>query len=213
MYREDIIIPLVTNKDVLDCGGIDHWAMQLKQEKGQWLHAIIAQHAKSVIGVDILEESVIEVNKKKQYKFITGNVEDLPFKQEFEVIVAGEIVEHIYNMGLFLDSAWRSLKTDGVLIITTPNYHAISSIVKSVFWGKESVHPEHTCYYSKKTLSYVVEKHGFEIVMFYFVSRPARSTIIKIIRDLIIYIRPNLAEILVLVAKKLPEQVKYTDKW
>lgn len=45
MYREDIIIPLVVGKKVLDCGGIDHWAMKMKQEDGNWLHGIVAQHA------------------------------------------------------------------------------------------------------------------------------------------------------------------------
>ena len=129
MYREDVIIPLVKNKNVLDCGGIDHWAMLLKQRQGVWLHEVIARHAKSVVGIDILETAVEEVAKQGKYTFMVANVENLPFHNEFDVIIAGEIVEHIYNMGLFLDSAWRSLNGDGILVITTPNYHAISKVI------------------------------------------------------------------------------------
>src|SRR5688572_6855019 len=125
MYREDVIIPLITGKDVLDCGGIDHWAMSMKQGRGDWLHALIAQRAKSVIGVDILDEAVETVNSHGKYRFVVGNVEELDFDHEFDVVVAGEIVEHIYNMGNFLDSAWRALRRDGLLIITTPGHHAL----------------------------------------------------------------------------------------
>jgi ubiquinone/menaquinone biosynthesis C-methylase UbiE len=213
MYREDVIVPLIKGKIVLDCGGIDHWAMKMKQDRGDWLHAIIADHAKSVIGVDILEENVNEINSQGKYNFVVANVEHLPFRDQFEVVVAGEIVEHIYNMGLFLDSAWEALHANGLLIITTPNNNAISNVLYAMALGKENCHPEHTCYYSKQTLTYIVEKHGFKIQAFFSLSRPARSRIVKFLRDAIIKIRPALAEQLVLVAYKLPEQKKYDDKW
>lgn len=213
MYREDVIIPLVAGKKVLDCGGIDHWAMEMKCEDGNWLHGIIAQYASSCLGIDILEEAVERANNQGQYQFIVGNVEELPFDKEFDVIVAGEIVEHIYNMGLFLDSAWRSLREDGILVITTPSHHSISSIVSSTIFGKEICHPEHTCYYSKQTLSYIVAKHGFRISALHLLSRPAKSPIVARLRSLIIRMRPSLAEQLVLVAHKIPSQSKYDGKW
>lgn len=213
MYREDVIIPLVTNKDVLDCGGVDHWAMTMKQERGDWLHGTIAEHARSILGVDILEESVEKVNAQGRYRFIVGNVEELGFDQEFDVVVAGEIVEHIYNMGQFLDSAWRALRKDGVLIITTPGHHALAKVLYSALLNRESCHPEHTCYYSKQTLSYIVSKHGFSVREVHLLSRRAASPLVERIRNAVIRLRPSLAEQLVLVAQKGYTQSKYEGKW
>lgn len=213
MYREEIILPLVVGKRVLDCGGVDHWATDKKIAEGTWLHAQIAACASSCIGVDILEEPVKRINQQGKYNFIVANVEQLPFYEEFDVVVAGEIVEHLYNMGSFLDSVWRSLCADGYLIITTPNFHRLSSIVYSLLLNKEVCHPEHTCYYSKQTLSYIVEKHGFVVENHYLLSRKAKSVIIEKLRNAIIRLRPTVAETILLVARKVPMQHKYADKW
>lgn len=213
MYREDVIVPYVAGRKVLDCGGIDHSFVEDKQKQGIWLHGIIAQHAQRCVGVDILAERVAEINRQGQYQFTVGNVEELPFDGEFDVVVAGELIEHVYNAGLFLDSAWRALVDDGVLIITTPNYHTISSILYSVIAGKEVCHPEHTCYYSRQTLCYLVERHGFVVEECHIVNRVARYRLTERMRDVVRLVRPGLSETLVLVARKQPTQNKYGDKW
>lgn len=213
MYREDLIVPYITGKNVLDCGGIDHSFMDDKRRRGVWLHAIVARHAHCCIGVDILAEHVEAINQQGNYKFSVGNVEQLTYENEFEVVVAGELIEHLYNAGLFLDSAWRALKDDGVLIITTPNYHGFSSVLYSVIAGREVCHAEHTCYYSKQTLRYLVERHGFAVEKCQVVNRPARSHLTGWARAAVRAMRPGLGENLVLVARKQSQQNKYDDKW
>lgn len=213
IYREDIIIPLVTDKKVLDCGGIDHWAAELKQLRGDWLHGIIAEHSSFCLGVDILEDETQKVNRQKKYNFLVANVEALPFKGKFDVIVAGEIVEHIYNMGLFLESAWEALVKEGILIITTPNCYSASLWLKAAFHAKERCHPEHTCYYSVQTLTYVVKRHGFKVVQSNILPRSAKSRIIHLFRNIIALVRPIFSETIFLIAKKMPMQDKYSRKW
>ena len=213
MLRNEIIIPLVRGKKVLDCGGVDHWAFQFKQDRGDWLHAEVAAIASSCLGIDILEEHVDKINDMGKYRFEAHNVESLPYTEEYDVVIAGELAEHLYNLGLFLDSAWRSLVPDGLLIITTPNAYALSPWLRAALTGKEQCHPEHTCYLSPQTLSYVVSKHGFAVRAVHLAERPAHNRIIAGLRSLIGRVRPILSEQLVLVAEKVGSQNKYHGKW
>lgn len=213
MFREDLIVDLVEGKHVLDCGGVDHSFLEEKQASGEWLHAMIADHAQDCLGVDILEERVEQINRTGRYKFLVANVEQLDFVSEFDVVVAGEIIEHVYNAGLFLDSAWRALKDNGLLILTTPNCHALSLILYSTIAGREVCHQEHTSYYSKQTLCYLVERHGFIVENCQLVNRRPRLRPTQWVRSAIQWLRPNLGEQVVVVARKRSAQDKYADKW
>ena len=213
MYREDVILPLVEGKRVLDCGGVDHCFVEHKRDEGSWLHDQICNRAEDCLGVDILDDRVKQLNAIEGYKFLTANVEEMNFEKQFDVVVAGELIEHIYNAGLFLDGAWRALRENGILVVTTPNYQAFSKMLYTVIRGKEVCHEEHTCYYSRQTLSYLVERHGFEIKEFHVLARPARTRVKHWVRSAVHAIRPQLGEQLVLVAQKKSQQSKYSDKW
>ena len=212
-YREAIVLRHVEGKDVLDCGGVDHTALEMKQARGNWLHSIVAARARSCVGVGILEDRVRAINEVGVFNFVVANVESLPFENQFDVVLAGEIAEHVYNMGLFLDSAWKALRRDGTLVITTPNAYALTALLFAVLLGKERCHPEHTCYYSPQTLCYTVEHHGFTVEELHLLPRPARSRLTQLFRRIVCRIRPILSETLVLVSRKCPIQDKYCDKW
>lgn len=213
MYREELLLPIVEGKDVLDCGGVDHCYFEQKLGDGVWLHEKISGVAKSCIGVDILEDNVNRINSMGRFRFIAANAEDLNFEGEFDVVVGGEFIEHVYNAGRFLDSAWRALRPGGILVLTTPNAYAISSMLTAVIRGKELCHPEHTCYYSDQTLRYLVSHHGFDVINLVHVGRPAASRFIDLFRRVVSKARPNLGEVLFLVAQKKEKQSKFDDKW
>jgi len=213
MFREEIILSHTRGKKVLDCGGVDHWAFDEKKSRGEWLHALVAEQAQSCLGIDILEENITAINRAGRYRFERHNVESLTFEEEFDIVLAGEIVEHLYNMGLFLDSAWRALRPDGLLIITTPNAYAMSFWAYSLVARVERCHPEHTCYYSPQTLSYIVTRHGFAIEKLHLLPRQARWKFLEWARGLFDWICPIISEQIVLIARKQPTQSKYEDKW
>lgn len=161
--REDIILPLVRGQKVLDCGGVDHEAFDEKQRAGTWLHAKVAEVAGECTGLDIRESAVEQINARGRYHFVAGNAEQLAFHEEFDVVVAGEFIEHLYNPGNFLDGVWRSLRPGGRLILTTPNASSATFMAKALLFNNERMHPEHTMIFSPHTLSYLVSRHGFEI--------------------------------------------------
>jgi ubiquinone/menaquinone biosynthesis C-methylase UbiE len=51
-----------------------------------------------------------------------GNVETLPFREDcFDLIVAADVIEHLYHRDKFLQEAYRTLKEGGKLVLTTDN--------------------------------------------------------------------------------------------
>ncbi len=52
---------------------------------------------------------------------MAGDAEKLPFSSNsFDVVLASEIVEHLWNPHSFFDEAYRVLKADGHLIMSAP---------------------------------------------------------------------------------------------
>ena len=137
-YRNDLIKRLVKGKDTLDVGscGVD-----------KFFYSEMKKHTKSITGVDLEGKGDI----------IKGNAETVNLGKKFDVVVAGDIIEHLDNAGLFLDNMKKHLKKDGLLIISTPN---VKSIAFAFFKGNKT----HTAWYCKYTLSYLLRQHGFKVV-------------------------------------------------
>ena len=165
MNRHEIISDFVKDKDVLDLGCINH---NLELFYSESLHSYMKKVAKNIVGLDTLEKEANTLNKKG-YKIFVGNVEKFSLKQKFDVVVAGEIIEHLSNPGGMLECVNRHLKENGLLIITTPNTYALDRcIIPIIRGGKQPVNPEHTCYYTHETLSELLRRYGFVIEEYFY---------------------------------------------
>jgi 2-polyprenyl-3-methyl-5-hydroxy-6-metoxy-1,4-benzoquinol methylase len=80
-------------------------------------------HAEEIYGVDLSGKAVkIARSKRVNAVKIDVNEQDLPFQPEyFDLVFAGEVVEHLFDVDHFLTEVYRVLKLGGVFIITTPN--------------------------------------------------------------------------------------------
>ncbi|OGH24853.1 MAG: hypothetical protein A2800_01240 [Candidatus Levybacteria bacterium RIFCSPHIGHO2_01_FULL_40_16] len=84
----------------------------------------LAKVASNILGID---SSELAVNKSKEkYKadnlnFIWSKIEDYRTKQEFDVVIALQVLEHLEKPELFLRKVAAILKKEGLLLITTPN--------------------------------------------------------------------------------------------
>ncbi len=72
-------------------------------------------------------------------------------KRKFDLIIAADVIEHLPSPGVFLTSCRGQMSEDGELLITTVNTYSIIRIAKALLFH-EAVHPDHTAYYSHKTL-------------------------------------------------------------
>lgn len=197
--RWDVMAALVKGKDVLDLGCVDHEAA--REEGKDWLHRKIRDSARHAVGVDYAPEEVKRL-KEKSYEVIQGNVEDLNLGKEFEVVVAGNIIEHLSNPGLFLESVKRHLKSDGVFVLTTDNCYGLRSLKAITLFDRICPNQEHTMAMEEEVLKQLLQRHQFEIVDVYYYNGPYPSPLKKWFIDTLCRFRKSWAWQMLVVARK-----------
>lgn len=156
---QDVISELVRGKVVLDVGCVQHSADN--QDSDTWLHRYLVRSAASVLGVDIIQTEVARLSDRG-YKVICADAVSLDLDEAFDVITAGEIIEHLDEPGAFLRNMEKHLRDEGMLVLTTPNVffgvHFIESLVMSPYrrWN-----PEHVAWYCYFTLENLLTRNGF----------------------------------------------------
>lgn len=166
--RFDLIKPYIEGKKVLDIGFCD-WCDQLREKNVPfeitegWLHGYIEKHAKSVLGIDIAKEC-IDFLRDKGHNVKVANAENFDLNQKFDVIVAGELIEHLSNFQGFFNSVKKHLREDSLLILTTPNVFYFKEALFLVLRGYPIVNPDHTCWFDEITLRQLLNRFGFSVV-------------------------------------------------
>jgi 2-polyprenyl-3-methyl-5-hydroxy-6-metoxy-1,4-benzoquinol methylase len=146
----------VEGRTVLDVGagsGID---------RPDWMHAAVASVASEAVGVE-LDANLAARARERGYDVIAANAETLDLGRTFDVVWAGELIEHLSCAGGFLDGARKHLVPGGQLVLTTPNAFAVSNFVYRI-GGRPRVNRGHTCWYDETTLSQLLERHAYRIV-------------------------------------------------
>lgn len=82
------------------------------------------------VGVDMHESSIRKL-KRKGIKAICLDVskDSLPFENEFDFVIAGELLEHLTRPYDFLLQVKKALKKNGMLIGTTPNPYSLGKML------------------------------------------------------------------------------------
>jgi SAM-dependent methyltransferase len=87
--------------------------------QGRMVRAALAAGAASVTGVDIAAPYMRRL-KDSGARLVIANAENLPFREEFDVLVASEILEHVLNPGDMLLCAYEALRRGGRFIVRVP---------------------------------------------------------------------------------------------
>lgn len=189
---------LIKNKDVLDCGCVGNEINSMK-ELEKTSHAIFMKHAKYIMGVDTWEDEVIK-RKKMGFNIVYGNVENIELDKKFDVVIAGDLIEHLNNPGLFLSVANRHLKDEGLIYLCTPNAFSLNNSIKSILGIKIKVHQEHKCIFDVNTLCQLVTCYGFSIDEIYWQDYLSKKLVKYLVK-----INKNLANSIIVVARKKEE--------
>lgn len=85
---------------------------------------------------------------------------DLPMPETLDLVVCGEVLEHLANPGWFLSRLRQIIRVP--VVITVPN--AFSSIAQAhLKEGRENCNKDHVAWYSPRTLQTLLERYGFTI--------------------------------------------------
>jgi len=107
--------------------------------------------------------------KKRGYDAVVDDAQDFSIDQDFDVIVAGEIIEHLPNPGGLFESAKSHLRSTGRLVITTPNPFALIRFMLYYSPLHEfSVFEEHVSWFDRVTLRQLASRFGFSEVDYYY---------------------------------------------
>lgn len=119
--------------------------------------AFLKRDAKSVTGVDVDADAAREALREcgsDKARVLLGDGTNLPFNDEsFDVVTSFETLEHLHERSLFLSELKRVIRSDGTLLLSTPN----ANYTKPVN-GKPS-NPFHVFEYAPSELKAELEGH------------------------------------------------------
>lgn len=207
--RYRILRELARGKSVLDVGCVDHTLKN--RAHSVWLHDVLRSSARKVVGLDAEVESVREL-QAAGYDVRVADATAFRLAEQFDLVVAGELLEHLPDAAGFLESVRKHLGPDGRLVLTTPNAMGLIYAVQNLFLGHEVDNPDHVCFYTPRTLSRLLEKCGFVAERFVYLAgfRPLGHASLflrgiarlkNVLKLPLLWLRPSLAHRFLAVAK------------
>jgi SAM-dependent methyltransferase len=143
----------VRGKSVLHVGCTDSPITEQKHKNGTLIHEAIVRSASDVWGIDLCKIGIDYMEKNGFSNIYLMDAENIKIERKFDIIVAGDVVEHLSNPGLFLQKIPNLLSTNGKLIISVPHAYCRAWAMSMWYQKHEIVHKDHCCYYSPKTLA------------------------------------------------------------
>lgn len=142
---------------------------------------------------DIREELIDYINLKHErgkINFVPGNIFSLDFKEEFDIVLACEIIEHVAHPDSFLKKIKQFVKQEGYIIVTTPNGEYFrnfaprfsdckdSSMYESVQFGPDA--SGHIFLFWTDEIYLLAQKAGLSVAEIRFFTNPLTNGHIKL---------------------------------
>jgi hypothetical protein len=140
--------------------------MTEKVKSAAWLHAKLGDAAAHLVGIDADSEGV-SIARDLGYETAVADCQSIASIAETgvepaEVIIAGEIIEHLDRPGDFLDAVRQLIARDGELVITTPNSTSLTNTLLA-FAGREVQNADHVNWQSWRTLDALLTRHDYRL--------------------------------------------------
>lgn len=151
------------DKNIMDIGCYD----------GSFL-SLVKNRQNRFFGLEASDWGVAKAEKKgiAVTKYFFNDVDRLPYEDGFfDVVVAGEIVEHIFDTDFFLQEIQRILKPGGKLVLSTPNVASLGRRLLLLLGRNPLLETSpnqkdssgHVRYFTFKSLEQLLKKNNFEI--------------------------------------------------
>jgi hypothetical protein len=206
IYRDEFLIKQSKEKHILHFGFLDHpTILDKKILNNSWLHNKLLKVCKSCAGTDINHEGLNYISSKYNIKDIhifDVTSETIPkklLKRKFDLILLPDVIEHIENPVLFLNSLRKKFSNQvKTIIITTPNAFNLNNFF-NIFKNREIINSDHRFWFTPYTLIKILNDSGFTIKSLYF-SEHSKISRKKILKNLIIRFFPGFRSTIMIVA-------------
>lgn len=116
---------------------------------------------KEVVGIET-SDSLMETCSKLGFRMYNGLLEELEINETFDVAVAFEVLEHIFNPENFLKKIYSILAEKALLMLTFPAWSGFdNSILRE---HARAIDHEHLNYFTEKSITLLLKKIGFKVL-------------------------------------------------
>lgn len=166
VQRESTILALCRGKRVLHLGCVGWTDLPIEQKvelANASFHASVSLVC-DCTGIDIDAVTIRELQERGVFTNVeVGDAEMLTGAMEYDVIVAGDIIEHLSNPGLMLEGAKALLKPGGMLVMSTPNAFGLPAYLRMLS-GRFCEGAQHVLNFNWQTLQQLLVRHGWQTV-------------------------------------------------
>ncbi|BAY21838.1 type 11 methyltransferase [Calothrix sp. NIES-2100] len=144
------------------------------------LSNFIAKNGYEVVGIEESESGVkFASHTFPECRFIQGSIYNLPYSElgeKFDIVIASEVIEHLFYPREILRTAKKCLKPNGSLILTTPYHGYFKNLVLAVS-GKMDKHfttlwdGGHIKFFSVASMTALLETEEYTNIKFNFAGR------------------------------------------
>jgi methyltransferase family protein len=165
--RHHYILAAATGKTVLDVGVIGETEGTDEQRLAAFpsqLHWQIASVAREAVGTDYAVSPIVSLQARyPDLSLVACNVYEIDrhVRRRFDLVVMGNLIEHLDNPGLALD-ALRPL-VGGELLITCPNSFGLPNYLRFLT-GRFREGGDHVVSFNRFTLEHLLARHGYSVV-------------------------------------------------
>lgn len=163
--REAAILELCRGKDVLHLGCVGWTDLPANQKIAlakTSFHAALSRVC-NCTGLDNDEECIRELRDAGVFENIRfGDAEQLDGPPSFDVVLAGDIIEHLSNPGRMLDGISRILRPGGLLVVSTPNAFGLPAYLRYLC-GLFREGAQHVLNFNAQTLQQLLRRHGWKV--------------------------------------------------
>lgn len=165
--RHPFIVDYCSGKKVLHIGCVDAGLMEERYIQNELLHQKLDKVAKLLYGVDINKNGISFLQEKGFDNLFFVDISDenqcgVLYGLEFDVIILSEVIEHLSNPGLMLESVKKLMNEKTDHLVSVPNAFSTTNII-NMLKGIEYVHPDHNYYFSYVCLNNILRKSGLAI--------------------------------------------------
>ena len=166
--KTDRIIEICKGRRVLHIGCVGFADLQTDERVSlakKSLHYALSNCA-DTIGVDYSAEAINYYKSQKIFNNVTlGNAEalgTLNLVPDFDIIVAGDIIEHLSNPGNMLDGIRALCNENTIVIITTPHAFGLMAFMRHL-GNRFKEGQEHVFTMNTQNIETLAKRHGFRI--------------------------------------------------
>lgn len=157
---------LAAGRSVIHVGFVDQGYRAMQDRTGTWLHGHLARAATGIVGLD-LDTAGVEDARAAGYDAHAVDCRDAAAVaaagvDPAELVIAGEVIEHLDAPGPFLDGLHHLLAPGGRLVVTTPNAAGLFNTVAAL-GNREVNHPDHVVSFTWRTLTRLLADHDFAV--------------------------------------------------